>query len=115
MVLVEVWEGEQFARTRTDEKGEYYAVLRKPEKQQLPDGQPLAPYFHISVFAQGLLKQANTRLYFPEEEQANAADPILNLVDPDRRSGLMARRADNGHLVFDVHMQGQNETVFFDF
>lgn len=115
MVLVEVWEGEQFARTRTDEKGEYYAVLRKPEKQALPDGQPLAPYFHVSVFAQGLLKQANTRLYFPGEEQANAADPVLNLVDPDRRSGLVAQRADNGDLVFDVHMQGQHETVFFDF
>lgn len=114
-VMVEVWEGDQYARTRTDENGEYVAVLRKPEKQQLPGGEPLAPYFHVSVFAQGLLKQANTRMYFPGEEQANAADPVLNLVDPDRRSLLVAQQSGNGELTFDVHMQGPSETVFFDY
>jgi protocatechuate 3,4-dioxygenase alpha subunit len=114
-VMVEVWEGEQFARTRTDPQGEFRAVLRKPEKQHLPDGEPLAPYFHVTVFAQGLLKQAQTRLYFPDEAQANAADPVLQAVPAERRSTLVARRAEGGDLVFDVAMQGPSETVFFGF
>jgi protocatechuate 3,4-dioxygenase beta subunit len=114
-VMVEVWEGEQFARTRTDPQGEFRAVLRKPEKQHLPGGEPLAPYFHVTVFAQGLLKQAQTRMYFPDEAQANAADPVLQAVPAERRSTLVARRAEDGDLVFDVAMQGPSETVFFDF
>jgi protocatechuate 3,4-dioxygenase alpha subunit len=53
-----------------------------------------------------------TRIYFPEEEAANAADPVLNSVDPDRRETLIAMPAQGGYR-FDVRLQGAHETVFF--
>jgi protocatechuate 3,4-dioxygenase alpha subunit len=55
-----------------------------------------------------------TRIYFPDEEAANAADPVLSMIaDPRRRATLVAR-ADAGVLRFDIHLQGDQETVFFD-
>jgi protocatechuate 3,4-dioxygenase alpha subunit len=64
------------------------------------------------VFARGLLRHLATRLYFPDETAANAADPVLGLVDEDRRGSLIARD-DGGVLHWDVHLQGEEETVFF--
>jgi protocatechuate 3,4-dioxygenase alpha subunit len=66
----------------------------------------------VSVFGRGLLRHLATRIYFPDEEEANAADPMLALVDPARRASLVARREDDG-LRFDVRLQGAPETVFF--
>ena len=62
-----------------------------------------------------MTQQAMTRIYF-ENEPANAADPILALVPPDRRSTLIAKRdaSDPVTYRFDVHLQGDSETVFFD-
>ena len=56
-----------------------------------------------------------TRVYFPDHEAANAADPVLRAVtDPARRATLVARAGpDASHLTFDVHLQGEGETVFF--
>jgi len=51
-------------------------------------------------------------MYFPDEAAANIADPVLNLVEPDRRPTLLARD-DGGVLRFDIHLQGERETVFF--
>jgi protocatechuate 3,4-dioxygenase, alpha subunit len=107
--MLELWVGDQFARTRTDPDGGFTAVLAKPEA---PAGQ--APHVNVTAFARGLLKQAQTRLYFPDEESANAADPVLAAVPADRRQSLIARQ-EGGDLVFDVHLQGDQETVFFDF
>ena len=68
------------------------------------------------MFARGLLDRVVTRIYFPDEAAANAADPVLRSVDPDRRDTLIARPADGGpgDFRFDVHLQGERETVFFD-
>ena len=55
-----------------------------------------------------------TRIYFPEEEAANAADPVLEMVPADRRSTLIALPGGDGLLRFDIYMQGDRETVFFD-
>ena len=112
--LLEVWQGEQFARSRTDEEGRFRLVVRKPEPLSAPDGAVLAPHLNVSVFARGLLKQAQTRLYFPDEEEANASDPVLELVPEEDRNTLIARE-ENGVLRFDIHLQGEQETVFFDF
>jgi protocatechuate 3,4-dioxygenase, alpha subunit len=70
----------------------------------------------VSVFARGLLKRAVTRVYFPDEEKANAADPIFaSIEDPDLRSTLVARPADEGGVLrFDIHLQGVRQTAFFD-
>jgi protocatechuate 3,4-dioxygenase alpha subunit len=61
----------------------------------------------------GLLKRLVTRLYFPNDEP-NGSDPILNLVDAERRSTLIANAASGGHLEWNVVLQGTHETVFFD-
>jgi protocatechuate 3,4-dioxygenase alpha subunit len=106
--LLEVWQGDQFARCGTDPEGVFHFLVRKPEAG--PDGQ--APHLHVTVFARGLLRHLTTRLYFPDEEAANAADPVLRLVDADRRHTLVARD-DGGVLRWDVRLQGEGETVFF--
>ena len=67
----------------------------------------------MSVFARGLLKRVVTRMYFPDETVANAADPVLSGVDEPRRSTLVAVPEPDGSLSFDVHLQGPDETVFF--
>jgi protocatechuate 3,4-dioxygenase alpha subunit len=110
--LLEVWSAEQWARARTDEHGWFRFVVAKPAPSVAPDGRPLAPHLHLAVFARGLLKHVLTRVYFPDEEEANAADPVLELVAPEDRRTLIAR-ADGAGLVFDVVLQGEDETVFF--
>jgi protocatechuate 3,4-dioxygenase alpha subunit len=112
--MVEVWHGDQWARGRTDADGRFEFVVSKPVPEPLPDGREQAPYLNLSVFARGLLKQAQTRIYFPDEEAANASDPVLALVPEADRHTLVARDED-GALRFDVHLQGEHETVFFDF
>jgi protocatechuate 3,4-dioxygenase alpha subunit len=112
--LLEIWQGDLFARSRTDAEGRFRVTVRKPEALVAADGTRLAPHLHVSVFARGLLKQAQTRLYFPDEEEANAADPVLDLVPAEDRHTLIAREED-GALRFDIHLQGEQETVFFDF
>jgi protocatechuate 3,4-dioxygenase alpha subunit len=68
----------------------------------------------VSVFARGLLKQLFTRIYFPDEEGANAADPVLSSIqDSNLRSTLIARQLD-GAYQFDIHLQGEKQTAFFD-
>lgn len=112
--MLELWEADQFARTRTDVDGRYHAVLRRPAALPLPDGAVQAPHLNVAVMARGLLKQLMTRLYFPEEEQANASDPALLSVPAARRASLIAR-PDGAGYCFDVHLQGEDETVFFAF
>ena len=108
-LMLELWAGDQFARTRTDPDGAFSAVLAK---SAAPAGQ--APHVNVTLFSRGLLKQAQTRLYFPDEAAANAADPVLTAVPDGRRPTLIARQ-DGADLVFDIHLQGDQETVFFDF
>ena len=76
-----------------------------------------APHINVIVFARGLLLHAYTRIYFSDEVDANARDPVLALVPPERRSTLIAERESSTAGVvyrFDIHMQGEAETVFFD-
>ena len=73
-----------------------------------------APFITIIVFMRGLLSHVYTRLYFEDEPEANARDAVLLSVPHDRRATLLARRDGEGAYVFDIHMQGESETVFFD-
>lgn len=104
--LVEAFQGEQFARCRTDGVGAFHLTLRKPV---VSDG---APCFEITVFARGLLRHLITRMYFSDEEEANRADRVLLLVDESRRDTLIAPR-DGDVVHFDIRLQGEGETVFF--
>jgi protocatechuate 3,4-dioxygenase, alpha subunit len=110
--LLEVWQDDQFARCRTDAEGAYHFTVRKPPARPGSEGIASASHLNVFVFARGLLRHLVTRIYFPDEEAANAADPVLSRVDPGRRATLVARR-DGAVLRFDVHLQGADETVFF--
>ena len=68
----------------------------------------------VAVFARGLLDRVPTRIYFADEERANAADPLLSSLDPERRATLIAAAEDGGYR-FDIHLQGDHETIFFGF
>ena len=94
--MLEVWNDGQFVRCRTDDEGAFHFTIR------------VAPFLNITVFARGLLRQLNTRMYFP----GAAADSVLSLVDPDRRHTLVARQ-DGPVLRFAIRLQGEGETVFF--
>ena len=102
-----------FGRCETDAGGGYGFVTVKPGPVPHPDAGTQAPHLDVSVFARGLLKRVVTRIYFPDEGEANEADPVLCSVEPGRRAGLVAR-AEDGALHFDIHLQGDRETPFFD-
>lgn len=72
-----------------------------------------APHIDVSVFARGLLHRVVTRIYFPENAEANADDEVLRSVPAERRHTLIATRTEDGYS-FDVRLQGEAETVFFD-
>lgn len=102
-----------FGRCPTDAEGRYHVLTVKPGSLPVPEGGQEAPHINVSIFARGLLDRVVTRIYFPDEEQANAADPVLAAVaDPARRSTLIAR-PDAAGLRFDIRLQGDDETVFF--
>jgi len=104
-----------FGRCPTDAEGRYEFFTIKPGVVPGPEGRPQAPHILVSIFARGLLKQLVTRIYFPDEESANATDPLLSLIEaPDFRSTLVASAASDGSLRFDIYLQGEDQTAFFD-
>jgi protocatechuate 3,4-dioxygenase, alpha subunit len=112
--IVEIWQADEEGRYRPDfgwgrsgcdADGRYSFTTCKPGAV---DGQ--APHLTMLVFARGLLKPVLTRMYFPDEEEANARDPVLSAVDDP--TTLVARSVADG-LEFDVRLQGDGETVFF--
>ncbi|MER7892581.1 protocatechuate 3,4-dioxygenase subunit alpha [Micromonospora sp. NPDC094482] len=101
-----------FGRSETDAAGEYALLTVRPGALPAPNGETEAPHLTLSVFARGLLHRVVTRLYFPDEPAANAADPVLCSVDADRRDTLVAGPTSDGFR-FDIRLQGEHETVFF--
>lgn len=103
-----------FGRCATDESGRYRFVTIKPGRVPAAGGTMQAPHIEVSVFARGLLKRLVTRIYFEDEEGANREDPVLSGVDePEPRATLLAIQEDGGYR-FDIHLQGERETAFFD-
>ena len=100
-----------FGRSGTEDDGRFSFVTVKPGPVPWPEGGIQAPHLVVTVFARGLLKHAVTRLYFPDEVEANAADPLLSSLDPDDAATLVAV-PDGGVLRFDVRLQGDRQTVF---
>ena len=103
-----------FGRCPTGHDGTYKIVTLKPGPLPSGDGRAEAPHIDVSVFARGMLDRTVTRVYFPDEQAANAADPVLQTVPAARRATLIAVPAGENQLRFDIHMQGPDETVFFD-
>jgi protocatechuate 3,4-dioxygenase alpha subunit len=90
----------------------------KPGATSDKTGRKCAPLINVWIVARGINIGLNTRIYFSDEEAANAADPVLNLIEqPQRRSTLIAKRGErSGRTVytFTINLQGPDETVFFD-
>lgn len=100
-------DGTLWGRCDTDAGGRFEFVTEKPVAAA---GE--APSLDVMVFARGLLKHLVTRLYFPDEAEANATDPVLSALDPRDAATLVAQQSD-GALRFDIHLQGDRQTVFF--
>ena len=102
-----------FGRAATNDDGEWAILTLKPGPVPGPDGATQAPHIDVSVFARGLLNRVVTRIYFADEDAANAADPVLSgLADDPARETLIAQPSADGYR-FDVHLQGPDETLFF--
>jgi protocatechuate 3,4-dioxygenase alpha subunit len=104
-----------FGRVPTDELGQFSFTTIKPGPVHGPDGKPQAPHLQISVFMRGLLRQLVTRIYFPDDP-LNDSDIILRAVPESRRATLIAHQSapKENVLVWNVYLQGEDETVFFD-
>lgn len=107
--MVEIWQAadRRWGRSGTDDEGRFSFVA--PKSTALPGE---APRLDVYIFARGLLKHQLTRMYFPDEAEANATDPVLSSLTKRERDTLVAE-ADGSTLRFDIHMQGEHATVFF--
>ena len=101
-----------FGRSATNKDGVFGFETIKPGAVPGPNGKQQAPHIVFCIFSRGMLRQIYTRMYFADEA-ANASDPILALVPADRRDTLIAKKQGNVYR-FDIRVQGENETVFFD-
>jgi protocatechuate 3,4-dioxygenase alpha subunit len=109
------WDGFRgFARCPTDGEGNWSILTLKPGPIPGPGDAVQAPHLAVSVFARGLLQRLVTRIYFADEEEPNAADPVLaSLRGGDQeRATLIAASVEGGYRL-DIHLQGPDETVFF--
>ncbi len=127
--MVEIWQadsdgavasGDQnftgWGRSAVDmETGQFRFDTIKPGKVPYLDGQPQAPHVTIWVVARGINVGLHTRLYFEDEVEANAADPILSKIEHKNRiPTLMAKKQKDRTYLFNIHLQGEHETIFFD-
>jgi protocatechuate 3,4-dioxygenase alpha subunit len=121
--LVETWQADPsgqfggdfrgFGRSGTDEEGRWAILTLKPGPVPGASGEAAqAPHVDLNIFARGLLHRVVTRLYFADEGQANAADPVLAGLGEDARATLIAQPCADGYEL-DVHLQGPHETTFF--
>lgn len=107
-----------FGRAPGDfETGEFRFRTVKPGPVPHPQGGTQAPHLNLIVQARGMLNPSFTRLYFPDEDEANEADPVLASVPDQRRPTLIAEQVDGEVPTyrFDIRFGGHDETVFFDF
>ena len=122
--MVEIWQADSrgrygskafrgFGRSATDAQGKFRFQTIKPGRVPGPGGKLQAPHIAANIFMRGQLKQLVTRIYFPGDP-ANGGDPVLRLVPAERRATLIAKKAGKGALEWNVHLQGRDETVFFD-
>jgi protocatechuate 3,4-dioxygenase alpha subunit len=105
-----------WGRIGTDKDGRFRFVTVKPGAVPGPGNSLQAPHILVALFMRGILRHLYTRIYFSDEAAANAADPVLGLIEePARRATLVAQRV-NGAAEYrwDIAMQGAGETVFFD-
>jgi protocatechuate 3,4-dioxygenase alpha subunit len=102
-----------FGRAATDAGGAFFFLTIKPGQVPGPRGSRQAPHLNLIVGARGLARHAFTRVYFDGDAEL-AHDPVLVLVPGSRRHTLIAARVGDSDYRLDIHLQGENETVFFE-
>ena len=124
--LVEIWQADPNGNYNTNPNGKFFGFGRmgtgsgdfvgfnfktyKPGKTA-PNS---APHINITVFARGMLNHLFSRIYFSDEEEENKKDLLLNEIDTSLRSRLIAEKENENEYRFDIYLQGDKETVFFD-
>lgn len=96
------------------EDGVYSFETIKPGRVPFKDGRRQAPHITVWIVARGINVGLQTRMYFPEETEANAADPLLSRIEHRERVATMIATRDGATCHFDIHLQGAKETVFLD-
>jgi protocatechuate 3,4-dioxygenase alpha subunit len=94
--------------------GEFAFETIKPGKVPFRDGRLMAPHVNFWIVARGINLGLNTRMYFSDEEEANAADPILSRIEHRVRVPTLIGKRDGAVVTFNIYLQGENETIFFD-
>ncbi|CDZ60290.1 protocatechuate 3,4-dioxygenase subunit alpha [Neorhizobium galegae] len=94
--------------------GEFAFETIKPGKVPFRDGRPMAPHVTFWVVARGINLGLNTRMYFSDEEEANAADPVLARIEHRVRVPTLIGKREGNTVTFNIYLQGENETIFFD-
>ncbi len=124
--LIEIWQADSLGRYHlsradgfrgagrcgVDSEGSFHFETVKPGRVAAADGSAQAPHINLLVMARGLLQHLYTRVYFPDNAAMHGEDSVLACVPASRRATLIARD-EQGELYFDIHLQGEHETVFF--
>ena len=110
------WTFTGWGRAAADlQTGEYRFDTVKPGRVPWRDGRLQAPHISMWIVARGINIGLHTRLYFDDEAEANSEDPVLTRIEHQHRvPTLLAARTADGLYRFDVRLQGENETIFFD-
>lgn len=104
-----------WGRCPTDmDTGEFRFETIKPGRVPFPDGRLMAPHVSFWIVARGINLGLNTRMYFADEEEANAEDPVLARIEHRSRVPTLIAPREGNTYTFDIHLQGEKETVFFD-
>ena len=104
-----------WGRSPTDmQTGEYVFRTIKPGKVPFRDGRPMAPHVTFWIVARGINLGLQTRMYFGDEKEANEADPILSRIEHRVRVPTLIAERKGDTYTFDIHLQGDRETIFFD-
>ena len=104
-----------WGRTAADpQTGQYRFETIKPGAVSYPDGRMQAPHISVWIVARGINLGLHTRAYFADEAEANAADPVLARIEHRSRVNSLIATREGDLVTFDIHLQGPNETVFFD-
>lgn len=94
--------------------GEFVFETVKPGRVPFKDGRPMAPHVTFWIVARGINIGLQTRMYFGDEEAANAEDPILQRIEHKVRVPTLVASREGNVYTFDIHLQGEKETIFFD-
>ena len=96
------------------DSGQFKFETIRPGIVPYADGRLQAPCINFWIVARGINLGLHTRMYFPEEAEANATDPVLQMVQPESRVTSLIAQKNNFGYRFNIRLQGDQETVFFD-